>query len=276
MSSSHFDAIAERLRRVAARARRRALPAQAHRASCSSTARAGKALDVGCGTGVLAARLADAGYEMTGVDPSDGMLDVLRAPRAGRSRRSRPRAPSCRSTDDSFDVVLSVAVMHHIAEPGRRAARRWPRWCASRGPGGRVLVWDHNPRNPYWRLLMARVPAGHRRRAADPRGGGDSAACARPAPRSLRSDQLGLVPDFVPTRGAARWPRAPSARSSARRCVRRLGAHNVVLAYEARARRTSCTTTASSKPRKSRRAVSASTPGIERHARSRAPARVIA
>ena len=25
-------------------------------------------------------------------------------------------------------------------------------------PGGRILVWDHNPRNPYWRLLMARVP----------------------------------------------------------------------------------------------------------------------
>ncbi len=25
-------------------------------------------------------------------------------------------------------------------------------------PVGRVLIWDHNPRNPYWRLLMARVP----------------------------------------------------------------------------------------------------------------------
>ena len=25
-------------------------------------------------------------------------------------------------------------------------------------PGGRILVWDHNPRNPYWGRLMARVP----------------------------------------------------------------------------------------------------------------------
>jgi ubiquinone/menaquinone biosynthesis C-methylase UbiE len=39
----------------------------------------GEGLDVGCGTGVLAARLAGAGYEMSGVDPSPGMLDILRA-----------------------------------------------------------------------------------------------------------------------------------------------------------------------------------------------------
>ena len=25
-------------------------------------------------------------------------------------------------------------------------------------PGGRIVIWDHNPRNPYWSLLMARVP----------------------------------------------------------------------------------------------------------------------
>ena len=39
----------------------------------------GRGLDVGCGTGVLAARLARAGWTMTGADPSGGMLDVLRA-----------------------------------------------------------------------------------------------------------------------------------------------------------------------------------------------------
>ena len=38
----------------------------------------GTGLDVGCGTGVLASRLAAAGYTMTGLDPSDGMLEVLR------------------------------------------------------------------------------------------------------------------------------------------------------------------------------------------------------
>ncbi len=52
----------------------------------------GRGLDVGCGTGVLAARLADAGYEMTGVDPSEGMLDVMRRARAAGARRAWPRA----------------------------------------------------------------------------------------------------------------------------------------------------------------------------------------
>src|SRR4051812_50025328 len=39
----------------------------------------GRALDVGCGTGVLASRLAEAGYDMTGIDPSAGMLGGLRS-----------------------------------------------------------------------------------------------------------------------------------------------------------------------------------------------------
>ena len=39
----------------------------------------GSGLDVGCGTGVLAARLAARGYGMTGIDPSAGMLDVMAA-----------------------------------------------------------------------------------------------------------------------------------------------------------------------------------------------------
>ncbi|MDH2442517.1 methyltransferase domain-containing protein [Amnibacterium sp. CER49] len=44
-------------------------------------------LDVGCGTGVLALRLAERGIEVTGVDPAAASLDVARAkPGAGRVR----------------------------------------------------------------------------------------------------------------------------------------------------------------------------------------------
>src|SRR5205823_14923241 len=38
----------------------------------------GRGLDVGCGTGALAERLAQSGYEMVGVDPSEGMLEIMR------------------------------------------------------------------------------------------------------------------------------------------------------------------------------------------------------
>ena len=116
----------------------------------------GSALDVGCGTGALAARLADAGYEVTGLDPSEGMLRVLEE-RRSRVRAVRGSGTSIPFPDGSFDLVLSVATMHHIAAPDdvRRTLAEMVRVTS---PGGRVLVWDHNPRNPYWRLLMARVP----------------------------------------------------------------------------------------------------------------------
>ena len=139
----------------------------------------GRGLDVGCGTGVLAARMATAGWTMTGIDPSNGMLAVLRrqAPGIEAIQGSGTGLPFA---DDDFDLVYCVAVMHHVADPGpvRETLGDMVRVCR---PGGRVVIWDHNPRNPYWGRLMAKVPqdtgqerlipeaevcAGHRGRAA--------------------------------------------------------------------------------------------------------------
>ena len=78
MSSSHFDSIAsvydESLPAhvVEHYLRKRTAFVLAH---CPR----GDGLDVGCGTGVLAERLASAGYQMVGVDPSKGMLEILEA-----------------------------------------------------------------------------------------------------------------------------------------------------------------------------------------------------
>ena len=95
-------------------------------------------------------------------------------------------------------------------------------------PGGRVLVWDHNPRNPYWGRLMARVPqdTGDERLIPERevidglRGAGAEI---------VRSEQLGLVPDFVPPAGL---PAAAALERGVERTplIRRLAAHNVVLA----------------------------------------------
>ena len=186
----------------------------------------GSVLDVGCGTGVLAARLADAGYEVTGIDPSDGMLEHLRA-RAPRVNAVTGSGTSLPFSDGSFDVVLCVAVMHHIAAPAdvRRTLGEMVRVAKT---GGRVLVWDHNPRNPYWGRLMARVPqdTGDERLIPEHEVlGGLRAGGAE----ILASEQLGLVPDFVPPR-LIRGAAAVEGIAERVPLVRRLCAHNVVLA----------------------------------------------
>jgi SAM-dependent methyltransferase len=225
VSSSHFDAIAH--------VYDDALPAHVVEHYLAKRTRfvlehcpRGRGLDVGCGTGALASRLAAAGYDMTGADPSEGMLAVLRerAPGVAAVRATGTALPFA---DATFDLVLSVATLHHIADPGDVRATLGEMVRVAR-PGGRILVWDHNPRNPYWGRLMARVPqdTGEERLIPEREvlGGLRSGGA-----RVLRSVQLGLVPDFMPPRAL---PAAAAVERAVERTplVRRLGAHNVVLA----------------------------------------------
>ena len=167
---------------------------------------AGAGLDVGCGTGVLAARLAARGFAMTGLDPSEGMLDVMRA--------EHPEVAAVRGSGDelpfetaSFDLVLTVAALHHIADPAavRATLAEMVRVCR---PGGRIVVWDHNPRNPYWKLLMARVPQDDGSERLDPR--------VRGAGRTPRSRRAAAVLDAARLRARLRSAGAPVAGEPAR------------------------------------------------------------
>jgi hypothetical protein len=95
-------------------------------------------------------------------------------------------------------------------------------------PASRILVWDHNPRNPYWGPLMARVPqdTGEERLIPDAEliGGLRQAGAD-----VLSSIQSGMVPDFTPR--AALGVAAAAERVVERTpLVRWLGAHNVILA----------------------------------------------
>ncbi len=186
----------------------------------------GRALDVGCGTGALAQRLSEAGWEVSGIDPSQGMLDVL-AERAPGVKARRASGTDLPYPDASFDLTLSVAAMHHIAAPDavRRTLAEMVRVTV---PGGRIVIWDHNPANPYWRSLMARVPQddGSERLvpAAEIEAGLRSAGAG-----PIATERLGFVPDFVPERllGAAAWAERLAERTP---LLRRLAAHNVISA----------------------------------------------
>ncbi len=186
----------------------------------------GRALDVGCGTGVLAGRLSRSGFTVTGLDPSQGMLDVM--------TESEPEVEGVRGEgtelpfeDESFDLATVVAALHHVADPDAVRATLIEMVRVTR-PGGRIVVWDHNPRNPYWRNLMARVPQddGSERLIPEAEIVG---ALRHGGAQILSSSQLGLVPDFVPLAllGVARAGERLVERVPG---LRRLCAHNVVLA----------------------------------------------
>ena len=189
---------------------------------------AATALDVGAGTGLLAERLHELGAGVVALDPFHQMLDRL-----GERRPEIPRlvgrGHALPFPDDTFDLAYSVAVMHHIADPElvRRTLAEMVRVARA---GGRVLVWDHNPLNPYWPLLMRRVPQDSGAERLVPMAeliAGLTAAGAE----IVRAERLGLIPEFVPRRLlglAARIERGVEATPG----LRRFCAHNVVLAVK--------------------------------------------
>jgi ubiquinone/menaquinone biosynthesis C-methylase UbiE len=187
---------------------------------------AGSVLDVGCGTGALARRLAAVGYEVTGVDPSEGMLAVMRE-RSPEIRALQASGTQLPFEPGSFDIVLSVATFHHIAEPAAVRDTLAEMTRVSK-PRGRILIWDHNPRNPYWSRLMARVPQDTGEERLIPAEELTAGLIAGGA-QVLSVDQLGIVPDFTPRAGMGAaaalerlFERTPM--------LQRYAAHNVVVA----------------------------------------------
>ena len=121
-------------------------------------------LDYGCGAGDLMRVLAGLGARAS-------LHRLRRVDRhAGRGRRSAGRQRSGRRrtlaaqdgartpfADGQFDVATISAVLHHV--PRRPSARPS---IAELGrvlkPGGRLYVFEHNPRNPLVRYVIARTP----------------------------------------------------------------------------------------------------------------------
>lgn len=186
------------------------------------------ALDVGAGTGLLAERLHGLGVGVVALDPFPHMLDQL-GERQPDIPRLVGRGHELPVPDDAFDLVYSVAVMHHIADP-ELVRRTLAEMVRATRPGGRVLIWDHNPLNPYWPLIMRRVPQDSGAERLVPMGelvAGLTAAGAE----IVRAERLGLIPEFVPHRLLGLATRIEHA-VEATPVVRRFCAHNVVLAVK--------------------------------------------
>ena len=113
-----------------------------------------RVLDVGAGTGELAARAVALGAEVTVVDPDAGMLDLAAAvlPDGGAQLAALPDLPFA---DGSFDAVLANFVVNHVPDP-RAGVRELARVTA---PGGRVgvTIWPsgQNTQSRLWAAVIA-------------------------------------------------------------------------------------------------------------------------
>lgn len=129
-------------------------PAYFHDYKVASLARKGVAedgplLDFGCGIGNLIERFVTRYREVHGFDPSPKSLSV-----------AKERAPSAVFHEDvqtvpheHFATAVLSGVLHHVAPNRRHEVLRTVR--RSLRPGGRVVIFEHNPLNPVTRRAVA-------------------------------------------------------------------------------------------------------------------------
>jgi ubiquinone/menaquinone biosynthesis C-methylase UbiE len=107
-------------------------------------------LDVGCGTGEIERNLANR-LEMIGVDLAVSMLRVAK----DRYRDCEFLRASCNKLpfrDGAFTMVLVVNVLHHLKLSNRQAF--FSEVSKTLAPGGHVVVFEHNPKNPFTRIVV--------------------------------------------------------------------------------------------------------------------------
>ena len=119
-------------------------------------------LDYGCGAGDLIRVLAGLGAQasFTGCDVSVGMLaeaarrwPATAGPAPAWTPQDGARTPFA---DGTFDVATVSAVLHHVPVAERPAV--YAELGRVLRPGGRLYVFEHNPRNPLVRHVIARTP----------------------------------------------------------------------------------------------------------------------
>ena len=129
-------------------------------------------LDYGCGIGSLMRVLVNSGAraDFTGCDISTGMLRQVEkrwprslAPVPTLAPQNGARTPFA---DGRFDIATVSAVLHHVPVAERPAV--YAELGRVLKPGGRLYVFEHNPRNPLVRHVVARTPIDRNAILLDP------------------------------------------------------------------------------------------------------------
>jgi len=113
------------------------------------------ALDVGCGAGLLAEPLARMGARVTAIDAAPELIEVAKTHAAGQGLEIDYRHLAVENLDGRFDLVTSMEVIEHVAEP-----QAFIKSLASRLAPGGLLVMSTPNRTAKSRLLMITVAEG--------------------------------------------------------------------------------------------------------------------
>jgi 2-polyprenyl-6-hydroxyphenyl methylase/3-demethylubiquinone-9 3-methyltransferase len=106
------------------------------------------ALDVGCGAGLLTEPLSRMGAKVTGVDASPELIAAAREHAAAQGLEIDYRAADVMDVEGQFDLVTSLEVIEHVADPAafvKALARRL-------APGGLMIL--STPNQTAWSKLL--------------------------------------------------------------------------------------------------------------------------
>jgi 2-polyprenyl-6-hydroxyphenyl methylase/3-demethylubiquinone-9 3-methyltransferase len=123
---------------------------------CSRTPLAGrKALNVGCGAGLLAEPLTRLGAEVVGLDASPELVAVAREHAAAHGLAIDYRAGELDQLDGEFELVTCMEVIEHVADPAA-----FVRTLAMRLARGGLLILSTPNATAWSRLLMITLGEG--------------------------------------------------------------------------------------------------------------------
>ena len=172
-----------------------------------------RALDVGCGGGLLSEALARKGARVTAIDLAPGMVEVARLHASEEGLDIDYRVTSAEelaaSPAQSFDVITCMEMLEHVPQPGHMLATL----AALVRPGGSVFVSTLN-RN-LKAFLLAIVGAEYVLKLL-PRGTHEYERLIRPSELARWARSAGLLPRAIagielnPYTEACRLTRDPS------------------------------------------------------------------